>query len=144
MPQILTVKKLAPIISILIIFSVIAGYLFSKASLIGHVGISLFYKQYKFLKVWWQGALVVFCVLLFILIIQAIVNIKTTSRTAQITHTSFLILGVIGLYFTYLDFGHSLSHHMLGERFHLGAYLFWMGWIIVCLYYLLKRKRLTT
>jgi hypothetical protein len=28
----------------------------------------------------------------------------------------------------------------LGERFHLGGYLFWIGWILISAYYLSKKR----
>ena len=42
-----------------------------------------------------------------------------------------VLIALVGLYFTYNDFRHTLSHRWLGERFHLGAYLFWIVWIAI-------------
>ena len=61
--------KYYKLIFLLAILSTVSGYLLSKASLVGRIGINLFYKEYKFLKVWWQGALVVFIVLLILLFV---------------------------------------------------------------------------
>ena len=40
-----------------------------------------------------------------------------------------MLIAVAGLYFSYHDFRNTLSHKLLGEGFHLGVYLFWLGWI---------------
>lgn len=84
--------------------------------------------------------MVVFMVLLLLLLIQGWIYKNLATRSAKMIHGITLLVGLVGLCFTYLDFERTLTHRMLGERFHLGAYLFWMGWIVVCLYYLLKRK----
>jgi hypothetical protein len=133
-------KRTSFLLFILLILSAISGYLLSKASLIGRAGISFFYKEYQFLKVWWQGALVVFGVLLLLVFIQGAVQRKTARGTANFIHVLCILLALAGLYFTYNDFRHDLSHRLLGERFHLGAYLFWLGWIIVSMFYLAQRK----
>jgi hypothetical protein len=44
------------------------------------------------------------------------------------------------LYLTYNDFRQDLSHRLMGERFHIGAYLVWIGWMIISIYLLLTRK----
>jgi hypothetical protein len=125
---------------LLVILSVISGYLLSKASLVGKAGISLFYREYQFLKVWWQGALVVFGVLFLLFLIQAAVQRKTARGTANFIHILCILLALAGLYFTYNDFRHDLSHRLLGERFHLGAYLFWIGWVMVSMFLLAQKK----
>jgi len=112
----------------------------SKASFIGRMGINFFYKEYKFLKVWWQGALVVFCVWVLLLLIQGMVQKRNTRKRAIIIHIVCVLAAIVGLYFTYNDFRHSFNHRLLGERFHLGAYLFWIGWIIISLFYLVQKR----
>ena len=133
-------KKTALLAFILGCLSVTSGWLLSKASLIGRAGISLFYKEYRFLKTWWQGALTVFIVLIFLLLLQGIAQRKLNRQKANILHISMLLLSMTGLYFTYYDFRHTTTHHLLGERFHLGAYLFWFGWMIISLFYLTQNK----
>jgi hypothetical protein len=125
---------------LLAILSVVSGYLLSKASLVGKAGISLFYREYQFLKVWWQGALVVFGVLLLLFLIQRAIQSKAARGTSNLVHVICILLALAGLYFTYNDFRHDLSHRLLGERFHLGAYLFWAGWVIVSLFLLSQKK----
>lgn len=127
---------------VLIIFlftlSIISGYLMSKASLAGRVGMSLFYREYNFLKVWWKGALLVFITLIILYILQGFIQKKLAAKKAGNIHIFACILSIIGMYFTYNDFRHTLSHRLLGERFHLGAYLFWIGWIVISIFYLLQ------
>jgi hypothetical protein len=135
-PKERTMKKFLPLILLLAALSLISGFLMSKASLIGRVGISLFYKQYKFLKIWWQGALVVFICLIAFLIVQGLIQRNFKRGKAAAFQVLFILLALAGLYFTYADFRHSLNHRWLGERFHLGAYLFWVSWIIISLFYM--------
>lgn len=125
------------VVLFLVILSVISGYLMSKASLVGKAGMSLFYTEYNFLKVWWKGAGLIFIALIVLFIIHGRVQQRAARRKARSFHFIAVIFAVTGLYFTYNDFRHSLSHHLLGERFHLGVYLFWIGWIIISILHLL-------
>jgi hypothetical protein len=133
-------KRKSKLVLVLLVLSVIAGYLLSKASLVGKVGISLFYKQYKFLKVWWQGGLLIFAVWMLLFFLQGWVQRRSSLSRAKLVHTGAIVVALIGLYFTYQDFRNTLSHRFLGERFHLGGYLFWIGWIIISLFYLTEKR----
>ena len=120
-------------------FSILSGYLMSKASLVGRAGMSLFYREYNFLKSWWKGALVVFIALLILFALQGLLQKRLTRpKPAQLI---ILVFAAVGLYFTYNDFRHTLSHHLLGERFHLGVYLFWISWMLISLYYFFLPKQ---
>ena len=119
--------------------SIISGVLLSKASLVGRTGINLFYKEYKFLKLWWQGSLVVFATLLLVFGIHSLLEKRFRGKVANIIHILSIVVALTGLYFTYQDFRHSVSHRLLGERFHLGAYLFWTGWVMIGVYFLLVK-----
>jgi hypothetical protein len=110
-------KRTSFLLFLLAALSAISGYLLSKASLVGKVGISMFYKEYQFLKVWWQGALVVFGVLFLLFLLQAAIQKKAARGTANFIHIVCILLALVGLYFTYNDFRHDLSHRLLGERF---------------------------
>ena len=123
------------------ILSVISGFFFSNASLVGKAGISLFYRQYRFLKIWWQGGLLVFGVLLVLFLLQGWAQNKWSRRSATIFHISMVITGLAGWYLTYYDFQHTMTHSMLGERFHLGAYLFWLGWLATSLFFLVSSRK---
>ena len=133
-------KRIAPLVLFIAALSALSGYLMSKASLTGRVGISLFYNEYQFLKVWWQGALVVFAVLLVLMLVQGIVQRKLPKPKANILHVIMVLLALGGLYYTYNDFRHTLSHKLLGERFHIGGYLFWIGWIIISVFYIVQKR----
>lgn len=125
----------------LLLLSAITGYLLSKASLVGRVGISLFYTQYKFLKVWWQAGLLVFIVWMLLFFLLALGRRKFSLGTSRWLQIGSIVIALAGLYFTYHDFRHSISHRWLGERFHLGGYLFWIGWIFIGVFYLIENKR---
>lgn len=133
-------KRTAFFITILLLLAVISGYLLSKASFVGKAGIDLFYEEYSFLKVWWQGGLLVFLCWILLFSGQATVQKRAERNTANAVHVFFVVLALAGLYFTYNDFRHTLSHRLLGERFHLGAYLFWIGWMLISLFFLSAKR----
>lgn len=119
------------------ILSLISGYLISRASLIGGVGMSLFYKQYTFLKTWWKGAIVVFLILMILFFVQGLLQKRIANpRRIQIL---LLVFAGLGLYFTYSEFRHDLSYRLMGERFHLGFYLFWINWMLISLFYIFTK-----
>lgn len=119
----------------------LTGYLLSRASLIGKAGITLVYKEYSFLKVWWQGALAVLACWLLLLGIQGWASRSAKGSNAALAHRVAIVLAAVGLFFTYLDFHNNVSHRLLGERFHLGGYLFWIGWMIISLFYLFRGRK---
>lgn len=129
------------ILLLLAALAAVCGYLLSKASLIGKAGITLLYKEYSFLKVWWQGALAVLIFWLLLFFIQGWANRKARAGNAVLAQVSALVVAAIGLFFTYQDFRNDLSHRLLGERFHIGGYLVWIGWMVISLFYLFNRKK---
>lgn len=133
-------RPILAIIALLTAISAMAGYLFSKISWIGRVGINLFYDNYAFFKTWWKGALLVYIILLTLLFVQGMIQKYTSVKTSIIVHAVSLLVAIAGIYFTYQDFRHTLSHKLAGERFHLGAYCFWAGWIAISLYFLRRKK----
>ncbi len=134
-------KRPVLILFILLPLSFLSGYLLSKASLIGRTGINLFYKEYKFLKTWWQGALVVFILWVIVLFIHKEINRKLDGKARLGALFLALLAAVAGMFFTYIDFRETLTHKLLGERFHLGAYLFWLGWMFITVVYILANKK---
>lgn len=112
----------------------------SKMSFIGRVGINLMHKDYKFLKTWWKGGLVVYAALLALFLIHTILHRILPLGVARVMHFLLLAAAGYGLYFTYNDFQDDFSHHLLKSNFHLGAYLFWIGWMLVCVFFLSRRK----
>jgi len=133
-------RKSASLTLFLALLSVICGYMLSGASWIGRVGISLFYREYEFLKVWWKGAIVVFVVLMVLYALQSLVQKRARHTMAKTVHIFAIAAALIGLYLTYDDFRHTTSHRWMGERFHIGAYLFWIGWMVISIYLLLTKK----
>ena len=131
-------------ISILVVFlaalAFLSGYLMSKPSFIGRLGMTYVYKEYRFLKTWWKGALAVFIVWMILLIVQSLVEKKLSKTKATIVHVVFVLLALVGLYFTYSDFQHTTSHRWLKEKFHIGAYLFWLGWIIISAFCIVQKR----
>ncbi|RYF78088.1 MAG: cytochrome d ubiquinol oxidase subunit II [Chitinophagaceae bacterium] len=134
-------KRKALLFLLLMVLAGFAGYLLSKASLIGRVGISVFYKQYKFLKTWWQGGLLIFAVWMLLFFLQGLAQRKLSPAAAKRLQVAAIVAALVGLYFTYQDFQHTTSHRWLGERFHLGGYLFWIGWIIISVFYLAEKPK---
>lgn len=132
-------KKQLLLLGFLFFLSCLCGYFLSKASLVGRIGINLFYKQYKFLKIWWHGALLIFIILVIFMFLQGIIQKKLPVLKARMVHIAMIMLAIIGLYLTFYDFRHTTTHRWLGERFHIGGYLFWLGWICISIFYLLQR-----
>ncbi|MGZ5190267.1 MAG: cytochrome d ubiquinol oxidase subunit II [Flavisolibacter sp.] len=133
-------KKFIPLVLFLLILSCLSGYLMSKPSLVGRIGIDLFYKQYQFLKIWWQGAFLVFITWMFILFLQILIQRKFTIVRSRIILFFSILLALTGLYFTWDDFQQTNTHRWLKERFHIGAYLFWLGWIVISGFLLIQNK----
>ncbi|MEO6290135.1 MAG: cytochrome d ubiquinol oxidase subunit II [Ginsengibacter sp.] len=130
-------KRLKNVGFFLLLLSIISDYLMSKASLVGKTGMSLFYKEYNFLKVWWKGAMMMMILFTVLLYLHHLIQKKLTVMRSKAVHRIACFIALAGLYFTYDDFRHTLSHHLLGERFHIGVYLFWIGWIAVALFFLM-------
>jgi inner membrane protein involved in colicin E2 resistance len=124
----------------LLALSAIAGYMLSKASLVGRVGIFLFYNEYAFLRTWWKGTVLIFAVLLILFGIQYLLHKKANQIIARGTQVTALALAATGLLLTYMDFRDDLAHRWMGERFHIGSYLFWIGWMSISLFLLTKKK----
>lgn len=135
-------KRSASLSFFLAILSVVSGFLLSQVSWIGETGISLFYQEYGFLKTWWKGALLVFAVLVFLFAIQAFVQRFSSLKVSRPVHFIALIAAASGLIFSFLDFRNDFSHRLLGESFHIGVYLFWVGWMVISIYFLLIKKNL--
>jgi hypothetical protein len=134
-------KSTSFILLLLAVLAALSGYLLSKASLVGKAGITLIYKEYEFLKTWWQGALAVFVCWLLLFFIQGWAHRRAKGGNAALAQVVAIVLAAIGLFFTYQDFRNNLSHRLLGERFHIGAYLFWVGWMIISLFYLFRGRK---
>lgn len=115
-------------------FSLIAGFLISKMSFIGKLGINLFYSEYTIFKTWWQIGSLLFAIQLLVFGFQLLVKKRKGGKIAFRLSLILLLVALIGLYATYHDFQHTFSHKLLKEKFHLGFYLFWLTWIGGCLF----------
>lgn len=122
------------------VISLVAGILLSKMSLIGRVGVATFYTEYGFLKHWYKGFAAVFIVQLLLIAVLWIVKRITTYKNFSIVNLAFIILGLLGLFYTYYDFT-STSHKYMNSQFHTGGYLFWAGCFVTCIYFFFARVK---
>ncbi len=134
-------KRALQLFILLAIVSVTSGYLMSQMSTVGRIGINLIHKEYKFLKVWWQGAAVVFAALMVLYFVQYVLNKAFVYTAGKIVHFLLFLAAVGGLYLTWADFDDDISHRLLRERFHIGAYLFWVGWMLISLYFITAKRK---
>lgn len=133
--------KRALLLFLLAALSMASGYLMSESTWVGKVGISLFHKGYNLTKIWWQGAIAVFIIYLLFFFLHLFLHNKLPVIAAKILHFLFLLAAVAGLYFTYDDFQNDFSHRLLGHHFHFGFYLVWVGWMMVCLFFLFSKRK---
>ena len=133
------VKRIILLNAILVSLAVIIGWTLSKATLVGKVGIHFLHREYMFLNSWWKGALFVWCIWLILEIIQYRIWKRNRRNINLAIQASFIFLAILGLYFTYLDF-RTFSHGLLGDRFHIGGYLFWIGWSIISFFFIKFRN----
>lgn len=122
----------------LVTLSVVAGYLLSKVSLVGRMGMKMFYKEYLFLRSWWKDTLLLFIVFMILFAVQGYLRQKLPVNRSNRIYIISTVLALAGLYISYDDFRHTISHHLLGERFHIGVYLFWIGWMATSIYFLVQ------
>jgi hypothetical protein len=135
-----SMRRHLPFFTLLTALAALAGWLLSHLSLVGRVGISVAYREYQFLKTWWMGAGLVLGVWLAVYWMHSIAQRRFPR--ARIQHATTLFIALVGLHATYADFRGSISHRWLGERFHLGAYLFWIGVMVISVRFLTARKTL--
>lgn len=136
-------KGISTLIAIQALLSTISGVLLSQMSLIGKVGISVIYREYGLLKIWWKAAILLFVIQLTLLLVLWLVKKLLGRRLAFAAFLLFLLFGLVGAYFTYLDFT-TTTHRMMKANFHAGVYLFWGTWSLVCIYFMampLKRQQ---
>ena len=134
-------KRSVIFLTVLAGLSIVSGYLLSKASWLGRVGMTFFYKENNLLKIWWQGAIAVYLFLLILFVVHSIMQAKLPAITARLLHIMALMTAITALYFTYDDFTTDLSHKLLGSRFHYGFYLIWIDWALICLFFAFKKKQ---
>ncbi|MET0635343.1 MAG: hypothetical protein ABWZ25_04910 [Chitinophagaceae bacterium] len=133
-------KKIAILVFCQLLFTWIQVYLISKISLIGKIGISLAYKEYKFLRSFWKTWFLLVGVQLLVIAILTYTYRTQTRKKHSITCGVIFLLAVLGLIYTYNDFVHTYSHRLLKERFHLGFYLFWIGMMASSVFFVILPK----
>ena len=133
-------KKTTLLILLQAILSLIAGFLVSKMSWIGRVGINWFHPEYKIFKFWWKTGLLFFGLQLCVIYVLWIVRKKAIARTSFITSLVFLLIAIVGLYLTYNDFQSTFSHKLMKEKFHLGFYIFWLCWAGTSIRFMVKES----
>lgn len=122
------------------VISLVAGILLSKMSLVGRIGVSTVYTEYGFMKDWYKGFAAVFIVQLLLIAILWAVKRTTTYKNFSLVNLIFVIIGLIGLLYTFYDFT-STSHKYMNGQFHSGGYLFWAGWFITCIFFFFARVK---
>jgi TRAP-type uncharacterized transport system fused permease subunit len=132
-------KRLIALNALLVALAIVVGWTLSKASFVGKVGIHFLHREYAFLNSWWKGALFVWGVWLVLETIQYRIWKRNRRNINLVLQATFIALAVLGMYYTYLDF-RTFSHGLLGDRFHIGGYLFWIGWGMISLFFIKLRK----
>lgn len=126
---------------ILLCIAVLSGNLTAGMSFVGHFGISFFYKQFSFFKSWWQSALVCFILMMVIGIVLYFIDRTLNGIKRKTVQIILFLIFLAGLYFTFRDFRTDITHRWLGERFHVGIYLYWIGFCIISLFFALTDKK---
>jgi hypothetical protein len=133
-------RRHVPFLLYLLALSALSGWLMSHMSWIGRVGVNWFHKEYRFLKTWYKGGGTVLVILLLLFFLHQLAQRRLPRNTARAVHAMSLLVAVVGLFLTYSDFRSDFTHNILKERFHLGAYLFWVGWISISIYTLVVAR----
>lgn len=133
-------KGLSTVIAIQALLSTISGVLLSQMSFIGKVGISVLYREYGIFKIWWKTAVLLFAIQLALLLVLWLVKKLVGRRLALAVFSLFLLFGLAGAYFSYLDFT-TTTHRVMKTNFHLGIYLFWGTWVLACIYFMVVPRR---
>jgi len=116
-------------------------WLILKISFIGKIRIATVHKEYGMLRSGWKTFLLLFSIQLVIIITLSVIEKRLPKRISVIVTSVLLLLGVIGLFITFQDFLYTYTHRLLKERFHTGFYLFWVGWVATCLFFVIRLTR---
>src|SRR6476620_3015201 len=133
-------KKNTIILFTLFLCSIFSGYLLSKASLTGRVGIDLFYKQYRFLRDPMKSFFLILIVYIILFMLLGLAYKRMNTNISNRISFFILFTGLIGAILTYYDFHHTITHKLLGSKFHFGGYIFWVGYIIIPSFFLFNKK----
>ncbi|MFT4093982.1 MAG: cytochrome d ubiquinol oxidase subunit II [Niabella sp.] len=132
------------LIFILLCISLLSGVLTAGVSWVGSIGISMAYKQYSFFRSWWQSAAVCFIMMLLIFTILYFIDRALSGIKRKLVLLVVFFVFLTGLFLTFRDFRTDLSHRWLGERFHTGIYLYWIGFCVTSLFFALTDKKKIT
>ncbi|ULT39994.1 cytochrome d ubiquinol oxidase subunit II [Niabella defluvii] len=128
----------------LICLSLLSGNLTAGVSLVGKIGISFSISNFLFFQSWWQSSLVCLACMLVIGIILYFADRSLKGIQRKVVLIASFLVFLLGLYLTFRDFRTDLAHRWLGERFHVGIYLYWIGFCIISLFFALTEKKTVT
>lgn len=131
--------RLALVISCQALLCWLDVYLISKISWIGKIGIATVHKEYRLLRSDWKTFLLLFTLQLILILLLSVIRTKRPQRVTTLVASLLLMAGAVGLFLTFRDFIYTYTHRLLKERFHLGFYLFWIGWIGTCVFFLVLK-----
>jgi hypothetical protein len=106
------------------------------------VGIATIHREYRLLRSGWKTFLLLFGIQIAIIITLNIIQKKVSRKSMILTASLLLGVAAIGFFITFQDFLHTYTHRLLKERFHLGFYLFWMGWMGSCIFFLANSREI--
>ena len=123
-----------------LLFCWLETYLISRISWIGKVGIATFYQQYALLRSFWKTWLLLSILQMVLILVLYFMGKRSTKKMTNLVSTILLVTGLLGLVLFFQDFLHTYGHRLLKERFHLGFYFFWIGWMATCLFFLFSNR----
>ena len=116
--------------------SVVAGWLVSKINFIGRLGIGLLHHEFSFMRHWYKTAALFFGIWLLLFALQLLAKRRMPPATGRTTLVICIIAAIAGLLATWNNFRTDFTHRIIGEPFHMGFYLFWIGWLLISFYLL--------
>lgn len=133
-------KNITILVFIQLSLAIISAVLISNMSTLGRIGISLMYKQYTVFKTPWKTTLIIFGIQVCLVLLLAFFKRFTSSKLSHFVSFIFFVIGIIGAYYTYIDFT-TTSHKHMKFYFHFGFYLFWFNWIFSCIFFFFLKGR---
>lgn len=137
-------KKLLYIAVIQLLLAIISAMLLAQMSLLGKLGIALFYKNYSILKSPILSGAIIFGVQFLIVLILHLFYLMGNRKLLRTICLLFLLVAILGLSYTIYDFRTEFSHRILKSKFHYGGYLVWIGIMLSTIYYFFVPKRAQT
>jgi hypothetical protein len=106
-------RRALPFVVYLALLSLLSGWLMSRMSWVGRMGVNLIHREYRFLKYWYKGAALVFGVLLLLFLLQSWARRRLSQAKNRGLQIFALVAAVTGLWATYSDFRSDWSHSLL-------------------------------